>query len=92
MDINFFHILLKGEVCVDKCCRGSKVLKTSPNEALKCVASNHSAEWNPENLELQLGLDSLNVRTWLFYLKRNLKVPIFIVMIVLIIIIIQYSS
>ena len=65
----------KGEVCVDKCCRGSKVLQTSPNEKLECVASNGS-EWNSENLKLQLGVESLNIRSWLFYLKRNLKVPI----------------
>ena len=65
----------KGEVCVDKCCRGSKVLQTSSNEKLECVASNGS-EWNSENLKLQLGVESLNIRSWLFYLKRNLKVPI----------------
>ena len=67
------HLTSKGEVCVDKCCRGSKVLKASPNEKLECVVSNHS-EWSPKNLEMQLGLDSLSVRSWLFYLKRNLEV------------------
>ena len=76
----------EGEVCVDKCCRGSKVLNASPNDKLECVASNHSSKWNPENLKLQLGFGSLNVRSWLFYLKRNLKVLVFLFTIVLIII------
>ena len=66
--------IFKGEVCLDKCCRGSKVLKESViKEKLECVDSNHS-EWNPENLQLELGLDSLMVRSSFFYLEKRPKV------------------
>ena len=68
------HQVFKGEVCLDKCCRGSKVLQMSENEKLECVNDSNRSEWSHKNLQLELGLDSLNVRSSFFYLKRNPKV------------------
>ena len=41
---------------------------------LECVEVSNRSKWNPENLQLELGLHSLNVRSSFFYLKRNPKV------------------
>ena len=66
--------VFKGEACLDKCCRGSKVLQMSDAGKLECVDGSNHSEWSDGNLQLELGLDSLNVRSSFFYLKRNPKV------------------
>ena len=78
-DIAFLLLFLEnqlasqGEVCLDKCCRDSKVLQTSDDMELECVDTNHS-EWSPKHLQEQLRLSSLTVRSSYFYLQKNPKV------------------
>ena len=61
---------------MDKCCRGSKVLKISEeSKELECAAGSVDAEWTPENIDTsQLHLSSLTVRSSFFYIKRRKKV------------------
>ena len=68
--------IFQGDSCVDKCCRGSKVLKISEeSKELECAAGSDDAEWTPENIDTsQLHLSSLNVRSSFFYIKRHKKV------------------
>ena len=53
---------------------GQKFFKCLMLGNLNVVNDSNHSEWNPENLQLELGLDSLVVRSSFFYLKRNPKV------------------